>query len=464
MTRLGCSSEFRYEVQYVTPQIALMTHSELTDAVDGGFETVVLTSRELKEHQILYNTVHPLHTRVTNGPSPVLPEKGSNVSAKSLLERSHNRGHSEMLVSWLRLLKELHGLYYSYWPHDCDQCSSREKTSPLMEATAWPDAERGLVASDHTITTVSSSNSQPTSSNSDRTDIAVHFRSWTWDFMPPDAIKPLAESTIGDIVVLAQRLGMKWRSLNLDDGIMQADGNGFALNATETKGLGMVFKFSAVGKIDKFPRIVPSMAADKLLCGLLPGDPVLVGADFNLVGNDREALLSHQEGGLFDKLGIAKIIIRAMKETYLPLFQNEPLMLLMPFLPQRDSNIVTVEIRGMLDGRRSIFSFWEGRYALLQALRHRVEHLPGEGSMFEVKLKEVLGHFEDMEKYHGDFYIKFEQADITSQREMPDGSWEDDPTGKGKKAMVEECRKKFDWITKQFLDAGLGQSSGDRTL
>lgn len=449
-----------------------MTHAELTDAVNGGFETCVLTSRELKEHHILDNTVHPPHTRLrksnsssSSSSSSTIVEKRGDVSAKSLLERSHRSGHSEMLASWLRLLKELHELYYSYWPHDCDQCAAREEAeaSTPPDSTSWPDAERGFAPSDHTIIAAPARTSQLKSSNSDRTDIAVHFRSWTWDFMPPDAIKPLAESTVGDIVVLALRLGMKWRSLNLDEGIMQADGNGLALSATETKGLGLVFKFSAVGKIDKFPRIVPSMAADKLLCGVLPGDPTLVGADFSIVNNDRTPRMSYVQGGLFHKLGLARVITLGMKQTYLPHFQNDPIMLLMPFIPQRNSNIVTAEINGMLEWRRSIFSYWEGRYSLMQALKHRIEHFSG-NDLFKSKLAEVLKHFQDLEKYHEDFYCVFEDSLLENQKRMPNGFFEEDPTGRGKAALVEDCRNKFDWITKQFVDGSLAESTEKRTL
>ena len=52
-----------------------------------------------------------------------------------------------------------------------------------------------------------------TALNSERTDIGVVYRSWTWDFMPPEMVRPLAEVGVGDCVVLAMRMGMVWRAL-----------------------------------------------------------------------------------------------------------------------------------------------------------------------------------------------------------------------------------------------------------
>ena len=117
--------------------------------------------------------------------------------------------------------------------------------------------------------------------------------------LPPDTIKPLAESTLGDIVVLTQRLGMNWRTLNLDEGFMQADGNGLSISSTEVKGLGIVFKFSKSGSTGPFPRVVPSIATDKLLCKLLLGHPALVGRDFDMIRYDRSVVLNHDQDGLF---------------------------------------------------------------------------------------------------------------------------------------------------------------------
>lgn len=40
---------------------------------------------------------------------------------------------------------------------------------------------------------------------------AVRFRERSWDFMPPDVVRPHAITNISDIAVLARRLGMTWR-------------------------------------------------------------------------------------------------------------------------------------------------------------------------------------------------------------------------------------------------------------
>jgi hypothetical protein len=43
----------------------------------------------------------------------------------------------------------------------------------------------------------------------------IGLRQHTWDLLPAEVVRPIARSTLGCILILAQRLGMRWRSLDI---------------------------------------------------------------------------------------------------------------------------------------------------------------------------------------------------------------------------------------------------------
>ena len=364
----------------------------------------------------------------------------------SLTNNYRTASQPEMLASWLPFLDQLYALYYSYWPLDCAKCQAQSQHFNWVGGKT--EIDRGLQKSDHSLF-----HPAITKQRNERTDVAVHFRRRSWDFMPPDTIRPLAESTIGDIVVLAQRLGMNWRTLNLDEGFMQADGNGFSISSTEVKGLGIVFKFSKSGSTGPFPRIVPNIAADKLLCGVLPGHPTLVRRNFDMIRQDRSVILNHDQDGLFSKIGLARIISLGIASNPLVHFQNEAIMLVMPFLPSGGSTITSIVINGMLEGRRAIFSFWEGRFALMQALKYRIDH--HKTHKRHADLVKIFQHFQALEEFHEDFYIQFDKAAITGHQKSSSGAFMRDETGQTKLAFIDICRTKFEETDNYFQEHGL---------
>ena len=107
---------------------------------------------------------------------------------------------------------------------------------------------------------------------------AITLRERSWDFIPPNIVRPVATSTVGDIIVLAHRLGMAWTDLRPADGIMRAEGRGRSIISTTVRGFGMLllFKYDRVGKVphsylnSEDPEdIIPSAPADKLGFGII---------------------------------------------------------------------------------------------------------------------------------------------------------------------------------------------------
>ena len=120
------------------------------------------------------------------------------------------------------------------------------------------------------------------------------FEERSWDFMPPDVVKPYARINVGDLAVLARRLGMTWERFEPSDGILRASGNGYNLTSISVRSVGTMAEITEVvgsseqstplpwvipvipEQAEKNMLIIPCAAADKMTFGVLPG----VGSDF----------------------------------------------------------------------------------------------------------------------------------------------------------------------------------------
>ena len=401
--------ELSFETSYVTPQISLLSPQGLYQAREdfGDDQVHLLNSPSLgnEPHTLLIETAHP-----SSNPKSRKQVKTASLRQNKLGSRDEEKGYApsmvkstvtiesfkrnvetEVLVTWVRLLKELHQLYSSYWPIYCGLCQSELR--PIGSNEDMMDE----------------SEARQTLTIKSRTDAIVIYRRWNWDFMPPEMIRPLATSTLGDIVILAVRLGMQWRALKPENARLQADGNGYSLSATEVRGLGIVFRFAATGFHNELPRLVPSGEQDKLLCGIVPGCPDLVKRDFKLVGDNWKCL---KIDGILSKIGLPKdkkdqYAKCPWQETY-----NEVIQLLCPSLPLEGSTIGRFYFSAWheTNDRKSVFRFWEGRLALKRGLEKRMQE---KKRYVETSLLGVYEYFENFEKhYANDFYCRWDRAAI----------------------------------------------------
>jgi hypothetical protein len=46
--------------------------------------------------------------------------------------------------------------------------------------------------------------------------IAITRKTRSWDFMPPDIVRPVASTTLGCLITMAHRMGMVWSEFNLN--------------------------------------------------------------------------------------------------------------------------------------------------------------------------------------------------------------------------------------------------------
>lgn len=253
-------SEFRFETQYVTPHIVLFTPLELSAAGDKA----CLLSLQRGDRKDFPEVDLSLHLDIDSSGRTL-----SNLQSQANLEMrmifmhapisNRQQVWSGSMVTWLTLLREAHSVYVRYWPDE--RCFEHEFPDEILHRNRPSRPSRitnGSLALKSSSMKVPQTASHP---NEQKADVGVIYRTWSWDLMP-DMVRPLATSTVGDIIVLAIRLGMEWTELDLSQGKMQASGNGCSLTSTEVRGLGVLASFSAAGGQGVSPYIIPSRAVD----------------------------------------------------------------------------------------------------------------------------------------------------------------------------------------------------------
>jgi hypothetical protein len=180
--------------------------------------------------------------------------------------------------------------------------------------------------------------------------------------MPSDLTRPLAGVSMGDIVILALRMGMQWRVWDLESSKIKADGNGFNLTGSEAMGLGIILRLTATGQHVKHRKLIPTRAVDKMLLDILPGDRVLVGQDFPLVTKDFDMQPLPDSQGI-----LVAMMSRENREKMTKLDSQvvrvDVITLLLSYLPLKGCIMTRYCFPGWSTerGYRSVYTFWEGR-------------------------------------------------------------------------------------------------------
>jgi hypothetical protein len=131
---------------------------------------------------------------------------------------------------------------------------------------------------------------------------AVVVRERSWDFQPPDVVRPLARTTLSDIAVIARRMGMKWKDFRPSDGILRAEGHSHTITSTVVRSLGIVLQYSYTGQGERLKKAeehlrrvvtgslmseqeeiyIPCAKADRLGCGVIRTESMLGLPDFSV--------------------------------------------------------------------------------------------------------------------------------------------------------------------------------------
>ncbi|KAH8820345.1 hypothetical protein F5884DRAFT_849607 [Xylogone sp. PMI_703] len=212
-------TEFRFETIFVTPRII---YGPIRIQDSGAEYTKPDTSKVFCD---LVDTPGSLRASMT------LPGWGSREARKYY--------DSDELVCWVPLLAQLH----------------KQGRDAVQYFPQSPDS----VANDTMIPT-------------------IQFVKKSWDFMPPDVVRPLASSTVGDVAIMARRLGMVWKTFDPGAGLMRAEGNGHVFTSTLVRSIGTILQYSYTSR-DNLGNCfyIPAKEADKLGFGLVEFDHRLFG-------------------------------------------------------------------------------------------------------------------------------------------------------------------------------------------
>jgi hypothetical protein len=125
---------------------------------------------------------------------------------------------------------------------------------------------------------------------------AVLIEERSWDFQPPDVLRPLAKVNLSDIAIIARRMGMKWKDFRPSDGVLRAEGHSHIITSTVVRSLGIVLQYSYTGQSERLKQYrqnnrstlatgplaaeqeeiyIPRARADRLGAGVLRGEPKL---------------------------------------------------------------------------------------------------------------------------------------------------------------------------------------------
>lgn len=238
---------------------------------------------------------------------------------------------------------------------------------------------------------------------SNPTQPVVEQRRVHWDFRGSNITRPVAQTRFGDIILFALRMGMQWRRIDVERGTLLAVGNGYSLSSANVSGL--ILTFTSTGHHEKPPSIIPGQFADKMLFGILPGDPDLVKRDFGLarrggeVDSDESILERILEPHGLEKRDRIKFETRAAR--------NDLKKLLCPFLPQKHANTAIVRFLGWPWHRAASFlHFFESRVAFIQKLDAEVRHHPSQYTEGDTTLlRSVKSRLDELkDEYPSDFY------------------------------------------------------------
>lgn len=236
-----------------------------------------------------------------------------------------------------------------------------------------------------------------------------------WDVRGSDTTRPVAQTRLGDIILFALRMGMQWRKLDVENGTLLAVGNGYGLSSASRSGL--ILNFTSAGDHKYLPRIIPSQYADKLLCGILPGDPDLVKRDFSMVRRDGEPEGEWQVlRRILEFTGVERGFVHGSFEPEAA--RHDLTKLLCPFLPQEFSNSAIVRFAGWPWHRaESFLHYFESRIALLQQLDAELKHGHSQYSREDLEsLQAVKALLDQLKDDHAlDFYC----VEFTPYRRIP---------------------------------------------
>lgn len=248
--------ELRFETVFATPVIFLEVAYELRNLEASQTSIVVLDGTEEmfqwpglkvdrgetsahKPAWSIYGMLDDHYKHVANLDDAVKRNPG-------WMDRILRRSTTSSVIA--TLASRTSSLRSSCAKHDFGRMDSNPNGQQLEnESVSWIPLMRSLQGYTSSLRMAGLSVFQDASSGSSRHGRilapAVRLRKQSWDFMPPEVTKPYAVSTIRDLAILVQLLGLQWTNFKPEDGVIRAEGPGIVVTSTEVRSLGTLISF-----------------------------------------------------------------------------------------------------------------------------------------------------------------------------------------------------------------------------
>lgn len=246
---------------------------------------------------------------------------------------------------------------------------------------------------------------------------------------------PLASITLGHLMVLGQRLGIRWQEIRLRDSYLRGEGSGYTVASNSIRTFGLVVRLSVQSKqadpkslihtqlgldlpnISVDGMLIPSGYVDKMLCGIVPGDPQLVGRDYYTVGSDSQ----ERPELMFNAIqthGDVQTYCQHSAETRM--LVNDTLGCVCPWMPLSNFPIVRIQHPvawqgGHMGYKVSLMHCWEAREILRLRLNRRYEELTREEKENHPYFKVAKDGYNTLATYADDFYCRWKTSNIHPQ-------------------------------------------------
>jgi hypothetical protein len=180
------------------------------------------------------------------------------------------------------------------------------------------------------------------------------FQQRSWDFMPPDVVRPHASTSVHDIAVLARRLGMTWKQFSPADGILRAEGNRFMITSTNVRSIGLLLHFAFIGNrsglmpwTEDWIRItngsmIPTSAADCMGFGILPSCKELGLPTFNIETEEEVFTTLNKIDNTGDSASRLRRILESNPKATLGF--SDLISMAAPMIRCKDSTVIRVPI------------------------------------------------------------------------------------------------------------------------
>ena len=248
----------------------------------------------------------------------------------------------------------------------------------------------------------------------------------SWDFIPPGITRPLAQTNVGSLIVLAHRLGMQWRDIDPAEGKLRAEGNGHSITSSIVRGYGTIVQYSYDRSLagpmiegkrpDSITSTIPTVEADKMLCGIIPGCRLLGIDDLPAASLNEDSELFHQALASFGiDEGVRNQLIHAHSSEESVIW--EIFGMVCPFMPVATSTNVHIVHPCRATRYGTTLRWREGRVVHRYRLAKYLEQHPTESSE---ALTRVLEHLDALFKNWYRAMQYYDGENILTD----DGSWE----------------------------------------